>query len=412
MPTLSECQQYIYATVVITFLITLFLVYIVAPFVTKLLSRPQTQAMKALKLKPTKFSEYKRSPQAQYAIRIGTVPSLRNIEKAKGKVVNVQGAQRLIKIQNLPENFDWRNVQSHSYYPHLMPGNYCVPVRNQHIPVYCGSCFIFASVQSLADRFNIMKALENKGDNQFSKVEFSAQQVLNCLPNMTCHTGGDSYIVYEYILKGGIPDETCKSYEAVAYPDRCDPPCYTCLAMGQDKCSDIGETSFTSFGDNRCCKVNKYVNYEIEGFSNVNARFGNEVDNNKNGWTSDELTKYIQTEIYLNGPVTVALDATPIETFPGGKVFVKEPSASYQPELNHLVCIVGWGKDDKTNNLYWIIRNSWGSFWCEDGYIRVDINSIGLGDYSNNIFGAYPKGWLKASGQPSGDEDTMIEQTY
>jgi cathepsin X len=347
----------------------------------------------------TKFPEYVRSPEAQNAIKIGTVPTLPNTLN-----VQDQNALRLINLNNIPNNFDWRNVTKHNFYPSLQPGNYCVPVRNQHIPQYCGSCFAFGSVQTLGDRFNIMKALQNKGNNQFSKIELSIQHVLNCLPNMTCFTGGDSYLVYQLILsKGGIPDETCKSYEANVNSNKCEPPCYTCLAKGQNNCADIGEKTFTKFGNNRCCKVEKFDLYGIEGFSNINARFKNEIKNKTNKWSQKDLIKYIQTEIYLNGPVTIAIDAIPLETFSGGRIF--STPKNYTPELNHLVAIVGWGTDTQTNKIYWVIRNSWGSFWAENGYIRIFTDSAGLSVDGNDVFGAYPKGWLNTSGQQPGDEN-------
>ncbi|KAL9234001.1 hypothetical protein vseg_008925 [Gypsophila vaccaria] len=38
---------------------------------------------------------------------------------------------------------------------------------------------------------------------------------------------------------------------------------------------------------------------------------------------------------------------------------------------NHAVAVIGYGKDDKTAKDYWLIKNSWGAGWGENGYIRV-----------------------------------------
>lgn len=40
-------------------------------------------------------------------------------------------------------------------------------------------------------------------------------------------------------------------------------------------------------------------------------------------------------------------------------------------EINHAMNAVGYGYDSETDLEYAIIRNSWGTYWGEDGYARV-----------------------------------------
>ncbi|CAJ0582070.1 unnamed protein product, partial [Mesorhabditis spiculigera] len=91
----------------------------------------------------------------------------------------------------LPEAFDWRNVNG---------TNYCSPNRNQHIPVYCGSCWVFGTTGMLNDRFNVAK----KGRWPMTMV--SPQEIIDCGGKGNCQ-GGTVGDVLEHAQKNGLVEE-------------------------------------------------------------------------------------------------------------------------------------------------------------------------------------------------------------
>jgi C1A family cysteine protease len=61
-----------------------------------------------------------------------------------------------------------------------------------------------------------------------------------------------------------------------------------------------------------------------------------------------------------------------------GGVFGVNGKGCTTEKTNHVVVIVGWGRDAQGHD-YWIVRNSWGADWGEGGYIRIapGCNSVG-----------------------------------
>nr|GMC70039.1 senescence-specific cysteine protease SAG12-like [Ipomoea batatas] len=49
-------------------------------------------------------------------------------------------------------------------------------------------------------------------------------------------------------------------------------------------------------------------------------------------------------------------------------------SGKCKPELDHAVTAVGYGATAGTGKKYWVIKNSWGKTWGENGYMRIRRN--------------------------------------
>ncbi|KAL4586361.1 hypothetical protein LXL04_010997 [Taraxacum kok-saghyz] len=69
-------------------------------------------------------------------------------------------------------------------------------------------------------------------------------------------------------------------------------------------------------------------------------------------------------------PVSVPIAAEFLFQLYGSGVY-SGPCGSH---LNHAVTVVGYGKeeDEKEGRKYWIIKNSWGTDWGENGYMRLE----------------------------------------
>jgi cathepsin X len=75
-------------------------------------------------------------------------------------------------------------------------------------------------------------------------------------------------------------------------------------------------------------------------------------------------------EIYARGPISCGIDAAPILEYTGG---IASDAGDY---VDHVISVVGWGQEDGIP--YWIVRNSWGEYWGEMGFVRVAKGSNAL----------------------------------
>jgi len=254
----------------------------------------------------------------------------------------------------LPESFSWSNVDN---------VNYLTKNLNQHIPVYCGSCWAHGSVSALSDRIKIMRKAA------WPDINLSIQFLLNCRMGGSCN-GGDHLAAYKAIHEyGSIPYDDCMIYQACSIDSKeegCkDKSMFECTALNTCKTCD----TFTSNGGT-CSPILQYPNATIESYGAVKG-----VDN-------------MMAEIYKNGPIACGINAEGIVDYAGGVLDVPRTLKM----INHIISIVGWGYDATIDKQYWIIRNSWGSYWGELGFMKLVLGENQLGIEKTCAF-AMPGNW-------------------
>lgn len=111
----------------------------------------------------------------------------------------------------------------------------------------------------------------------------------------------------------------------------------------EDKSGIAQNGEYPYVGTDQSCKANYGVrSAKVNGHSQVKA-------------DSNQLKAALKRQ-----PIAVAVDATNWSSYSGG-VFVNCGNS-----INHIVLAVGFQGDD-----YWILKNSWGTRWGLNGYIRV-----------------------------------------
>jgi len=108
------------------------------------------------------------------------------------------------------------------------------------------------------------------------------------------------------------------------------------------------------------------------------------------GAGNTNLVALIKQELSTNGPLGMYIMAT--EQFSSYKsgVFVQNPAIP-SGDINHAVTLVGYGTDAATGIDYWLVLNSWGSTWGENGYIRIRRGTNEANCEENGFFGITPK---------------------
>ena len=163
-------------------------------------------------------------------------------------------------------------------------------------------------------------------------VSLSEQQLVDCDMRSSGCNGGLMEYAFEYVSSNGLCKEEDYPYEGV---------------------------------DGECRSSQCESAVSIAGYENVPENDG------------EALKRAVS-----QAPVSVAIeaDSTVFQLYTGGVI----DSELCGTSLNHGVLVVGYEED------YWIVKNSWGPEWGEEGYVRIRFEEEGPGICGINKDASYP----------------------
>jgi C1A family cysteine protease len=238
-------------------------------------------------------------------------------EKPAGNFIDeIKEDPNLKSAMALPTVFDWRSYNGHTYIG---------PVRDQG---NCGSCYAFGANANAEGVYNYAMGLYDG-----NCTDLSESFIIWCLGRLPAYNGhffgcdGADYTYSELhaLMTDGV------TYEA-DFP-------YTITDPG----------SCTHWTDPRI----SFNNWYRAPCSDITA---------------------IKTAIMTYGVVDAAVYvSTAFQRYSTGIFSDNQTSCGSNPcyytSTNHAIALVGWGTEGGTE--YWILRNSWGNSWGENGYMRI-----------------------------------------
>ncbi|KDO19872.1 hypothetical protein SPRG_14903 [Saprolegnia parasitica CBS 223.65] len=238
----------------------------------------------------------------------------------------------VLEMAALPKALDW------------CERGMCTSSWNQHIPQYCGSCFAHGALSSANDR---IKILNHKLGFNGPDVMLGRQSFLNCAPGHGLShgcKGGEPADVYEFMHQYGLPDETCLHYNATDYTKYIDLYNGTCPPDGYCLHEDARQPQCAVL-----LPVTKMVRYRAKEYARIAG-------------------EHAMMHELLNGPITCGIACSPpfINDYTAG---ILHDTTNFT-HIDHDVEIVGWGEDD-AGVKFWRARNSWGTYWGENGFFRI-----------------------------------------
>jgi C1A family cysteine protease len=199
------------------------------------------------------------------------------------------------------------------------------PIYNQGA---CGSCWAFSATETIESYFAL-------GGGTLTQL--AMEQIVDC------DTAGE-----DQGCGGGFPTGAYTYVEG---------------AGGLEPLSDYPYTA--EGGESGSCQFNSgEVAVTVTNYNSINGETG----------------LYSQLSSSSGGPVSVCVDASSWSSYTGGVL------SQCGTQVDHCVQAVGYANYGESG-AYWIVRNSWGNSWGENGFIFIEIGQdlCAIGDYATVV---------------------------
>jgi len=232
-------------------------------------------------------------------------------------------------VDDYPDTWDWRDMNGQDFtHPAINQGG-------------CGSCWAVSTADMLSMRTAI-------ATNNTWKPKLSAQEMLVCSDKyaQAC-AGGFPYLAMKYVQDYGLGDDQCYPY------------------AGRDEQCQLAAKSQAS--PDKCSKRIGVSEYKYIG----------------GGYGAATVVAMME-EVYSHGPMTVCIEPSSALMHYSAGIFEEDEELNelqIQPweKTDHAVVVVGWSTGTHGDK-YWIVKNSWGSFWGDKGYFYTPLgkNSMSI----------------------------------
>lgn len=243
----------------------------------------------------------------------------------------------VLKVANPshPRSIDWTLTEA------------VTPIKNQG---QCGSCWAFSATETIESHFIL-------GNGMTYGVSLSPQQITSCTTADYGCGGGEPMDAYDYVMSvPGLTNEWNWPYVQSMVESTATANCSAAKEQA------INGTMATLEG----------VYAQLDGYKFATAPcYGA-------GCYEQNLTQL--AEAVEHGPVSICVVAQEWDFYAGGVMSADACGPMGDAFVDHCVQLVGFEKN--APQPYWIVRNSWGTEWGEDGniFLQFDLNSCGLAD--------------------------------